>query len=272
MVVNDDPVLSITANQATQVEGNTDAADSAFVFTVTRTGNTSGASTAKWQVAGVTSGESVDPIDFGGYLPSGMVVFTAGQVTETLTVMVLADQLGEFDENLMVTLSDPTGADLLDERVATMQIINDDTMVSIQGLASSVAEGAEGSTTPVLIVTTFGRPGYLRRAMEAGVKGYLLKDGPSSVLAAAVRTVAAGGRAIAPELSEAIWDAQPDPLTDCEREIERLAEEGRSNKDIADVLDLSPGTVRNYLSEAAQKLGAANRVEAGRIVRSNGWL
>ncbi|MFY8210017.1 MAG: response regulator transcription factor, partial [Caulobacter sp.] len=76
----------------------------------------------------------------------------------------------------------------------------------------------------------------------------------------------------APELSEAVWDAEPDPLTDREREILRLAEEGRSNKDIADVLDLSPGTVRNYLSEAAQKLGAANRVEAGRIARSNGWL
>ena len=151
-------------------------------------------------------------------------------------------------------------------------LVSDIEMPGLTGIDVAARLKAEGSPTRVLIVTTFGRPGYLRRAMEAGVKGYLLKDGPSSVLAAAVRAVAAGGRAIAPELSEAIWDTQPDPLTDRERAILRLAEEGRSNKDIAEVLDLSPGTVRNYLSEAAQKLGAANRVEAGRIARSNGWL
>lgn len=151
-------------------------------------------------------------------------------------------------------------------------LISDIEMPHLTGIDVAGRLKAGGATTRVLIVTTFGRPGYLRRAMDAGVKGYLLKDGPSSVLAAAVRTIAAGGRAIAPELSEAIWDAEPDPLTDREREILRLAEEGRSNKDIAEVLDLSPGTVRNYLSEAAQKLGAANRVEAGRIARSNGWL
>lgn len=151
-------------------------------------------------------------------------------------------------------------------------LISDIEMPHLTGIDVAARLKAEGTSTRVLIVTTFGRPGYLRRAMEAGVKGYLLKDGPSSVLAAAVRAIAAGGRAIAPELSESIWDAEPDPLTDREREILRLAEEGRSNKDIAEVLDLSPGTVRNYLSEAAQKLGAANRVEAGRIARSNGWL
>ena len=151
-------------------------------------------------------------------------------------------------------------------------LISDIEMPHLTGIDVAGRLKADGAATRVLIVTTFARPGYLRRAMEAGVKGYLLKDGPSSVQATAVRTIAAGGRAIAPELSEAVWDAAPDPLTDREREILRLAEEGRSNKDIAEVLDLSPGTVRNYLSEAAQKLGAANRVEAGRIARSNGWL
>ena len=151
-------------------------------------------------------------------------------------------------------------------------LISDIEMPHMTGIDVARQLKADGSATRVLIVTTFGRPGYLRRALDAGVKGYLLKDGPSSVLAAAVRAVAAGGRAIAPELSESVWDAQPDPLTDREREILRLAEEGRSNRDIAAALDLSPGTVRNYLSEAAQKLGAANRVEAGRIARSNGWL
>ncbi len=151
-------------------------------------------------------------------------------------------------------------------------LISDIEMPHMTGIDVARQLKADGSTTRVLIVTTFGRPGYLRRALDAGVKGYLLKDGPSSVLAAAVRAIAAGGRSIAPELSESIWDAQPDPLTDREREILRLAEEGRSNRDIAAALDLSPGTVRNYLSEAVQKLGAANRVEAGRIARSNGWL
>jgi two-component system response regulator DesR len=151
-------------------------------------------------------------------------------------------------------------------------LISDIEMPHMTGIDVARQLKADGAATRVLIVTTFGRPGYLRRALDAGVKGYLLKDGPSSVLAAAVRAVAAGGRAIAPELSESVWDALPDPLTDREREILRLAEEGRSNRDIAAALDLSPGTVRNYLSEAAQKLGAANRVEAGRIARSNGWL
>lgn len=125
--------------------------------------------------------------------------------------------------------------------------------------------------TRVLIVTTFGRPGYLRRALDAGVRGYLLKDQPSEELTAALRRVAAGGRAIAPELAEAAW-AAADPLSERERAVLRLAEEGRSNKEIAEALGLAPGTVRNYLSEAVQKLGVANRVEAARIARANGWL
>lgn len=161
-VQNDDPVLSITANQATQVEGNSQAPDSPFVFTVTRTGNTTGASTAKWQVSGVPSGSSVDPVDFGGYMPSGMVIFTAGQVTQTLTVMVLADVAGEFNEGFLVTLSEPTGADLLDERLATMHIVNDDTMVSIQPLITSVAEGAEGTSVQAAFVLT--REGNINQA------------------------------------------------------------------------------------------------------------
>ncbi|MDR7231971.1 two-component system response regulator DesR [Caulobacter sp. BE264] len=180
----------------------------------------------------------------------------------------------EMEGDIQVVGRAPDGAVALDLVRAEKPdvLISDIEMPNLTGIDVAARLKADGAGTRVLIVTTFGRPGYLRRALEAGVKGYLLKDGPSSVLAAAVRAIAAGGRAIAPELSEAVWDAEPDPLTDREREILRLAEEGRSNKDIADVLDLSPGTVRNYLSEAAQKLGAANRVEAGRIARSNGWL
>lgn len=151
-------------------------------------------------------------------------------------------------------------------------LVSDIEMPQLSGIDVAARLKAEGLPTRVLIVTTFGRPGYLRRALDAGVRGYLLKDGPSAVLASAVRTIVAGGRAIAPELADNIWDGIPDPLTERERAVLRLAAEGRSNRDIAASLDLSPGTVRNYLSEAAQKLGGANRIEAARIARANGWL
>ena len=151
-------------------------------------------------------------------------------------------------------------------------LVSDIEMPGLTGIEVAERMKAAGSRTRVVIVTTFGRAGYLRRALDAGVRGYLLKDGPSAVLAEAVRKVAAGGKAIAPELAEAVWDAAPDPLTERERAVLRMAEEGHPNKTIGEALGLSPGTVRNYLSEAAQKLGAGNRIEAGRIARSNGWL
>lgn len=151
-------------------------------------------------------------------------------------------------------------------------LLSDIEMPGLSGLDVAEAIAKESLPTKVLIVTTFGRAGYLRRAMDAGVRGYLLKDAPSDVLAAAIRKVAAGGRAIAPELAEAAWDAPINPLSDRERDVLRLADEGRSNKDIARALDLSPGTVRNYLSEASTKLGAASRIEASRIARDKGWL
>ena len=126
-------------------------------------------------------------------------------------------------------------------------------------------------TTRVIILTTFARGGYLRRALEAGASGYLLKDSPSEHLANAVRRVAMGGRVIDPELATEAW-SEPDPLTDRERQVLRMAGEGESSADIASTLNLSEGTVRNYLSEAINKLGAANRVEAARIAREKGWL
>ncbi len=126
-------------------------------------------------------------------------------------------------------------------------------------------------TTRVIILTTFARGGYLRRALEAGASGYLLKDSPAEQLANAVRRVALGGRVIDPELAAEAW-SEPDPLTDRERQVLRMAGEGESSADIASTLNLSEGTVRNYLSEAINKLGAANRVEAARIAREKGWL
>jgi len=123
----------------------------------------------------------------------------------------------------------------------------------------------------VAILTTFARAGYLRRALDAGVAGYLLKDAPASSLANAIRRIHAGGRVIDPELAAEAW-TEPDPLTDRERQVLRYAGEGATGAEIAARLNLSEGTVRNYLSEAISKLGAGNRTEAARIARQKGWL
>lgn len=125
--------------------------------------------------------------------------------------------------------------------------------------------------TRVIILTTFARAGYLRRALEAGALGYLLKDMRAEQLADAVRRVHRGLRVIDPELATEAW-AEADPLTDRERQVLRMAGEGASSGDIAVNLGLSEGTVRNYLSEAISKLGAGNRVEAARLARAKGWL
>jgi two-component system response regulator DesR len=151
-------------------------------------------------------------------------------------------------------------------------LLTDIEMPNRSGL--DVAQGIAQAqlATKVVIVTTFGRAGYVARARAAGVRGYLLKDSPIDDLAAAIRSVAAGGHVIPAELAATAWEAGPDPLSERERETLRLAEQGLSNKEIARRLSLSPGTVRNYLSEAASKIGGANRIEAGRIARMNGWL
>lgn len=151
-------------------------------------------------------------------------------------------------------------------------LVSDIEMPALTGLEVAARLAEAGSATAVVIVTTFGRAGCLRRALDAGVRGYLLKDSPPAELADAVRRVAGGGRWVAPQLAELAWDAEADPLTDRERAVLRLASDGRSNKEIARALELSPGTVRNYLSDACGKLDAANRLEAGRIARDKGWL
>ncbi|GAA1972553.1 response regulator transcription factor [Amycolatopsis minnesotensis] len=123
----------------------------------------------------------------------------------------------------------------------------------------------------VLIVTTFARSGYLRRALDAGVAGYVLKDAPIGDLASALRRVHAGERVVAPELAVAAWDGA-DPLTDRERELLREVTTGASNADIAKRLHLAEGTVRNYLSAAMAKLGAQSKAHAATIARERGWL
>ncbi|GAA3066008.1 two-component system response regulator DesR [Streptomyces olivoverticillatus] len=124
----------------------------------------------------------------------------------------------------------------------------------------------------VLILTTFGRPGYLRRAMEAGASGFLVKDGPVEDLAAAVRRVLAGERVIDPALAAAALSAGPNPLTQRERDVLAAAVDGATVADIAAKVHLSPATVRNYLSAAIGKTGTRNRMEAVRAARQNGWL
>ena len=123
----------------------------------------------------------------------------------------------------------------------------------------------------IVIVTTFGRAGYIKRALAAGVEGFLLKEAPSDELAQALRKVMTGRKVIDPELAIAALN-ELDPLTDKERKALRLAGEGKSTADIATSLFLSGGTVRNYLSEAIAKLNAGNRIDAARIAHQKGWL
>lgn len=179
----------------------------------------------------------------------------------------------EIEQDIAVVAQARTGAEAIDAaRTARPDVVvTDIEMPEMSGLELAAALRREGSTARVVILTTFARPGYLRRALEAGASGYLLKDAPSHQLADAIRRVHAGGRAIDPELAAGAW-SEPDPLTDRERQVLRLAAEGQSGADIAGALQLSEGTVRNYLSEAISKLGAKNRVEAARLARQRGWL
>jgi len=157
------------------------------------------------------------------------------------------------------------------QRLKPDVLISDIEMPGLTGL--ELAQRIQRHELPmkVIIVTTFARSGYLRRALEAGVGGYLLKDAPAEQLAEAVRSVHRGGRAIDPQLALEAW-GQADPLNDRERQVLRLAGEGQSAGEIAQQLNLSHGTVRNYLSEAIGKLGVGNRIEAYRLARQKGWL
>ncbi|WP_371778966.1 response regulator transcription factor [Streptosporangium subroseum] len=124
----------------------------------------------------------------------------------------------------------------------------------------------------IMILTTFGRPGYLRRAMEAGAVAFLVKDSPARELAAAIRRVRDGERVIDPGLAAAALSAGPNPLSPRERDVLAAAADGSTIADVAGSLHLSEGTVRNYLSSAIQKTHARNRIEAVQRARTHGWL
>jgi len=194
---------------------------------------------------------------------------------QTMLLNALATIL-DLEDNLHVVQSCANGKQAFDYIQSAQSarvdiVLTDIEMPDMTGL--ELAQRLFESKTPckTIILTTFARSGYLRRAMDSGVKGYLLKDSPSQDLIDAIQKVHRGGTAIAPELMVESW-MEKDPLSDKERHALRLAKDGLSTEDIAKKLFLSTGTVRNYLSSASSKLNAKNRIEAARIAHQNGWL
>lgn len=194
---------------------------------------------------------------------------------QTMLLNALATIL-DLEDNLHVVQSCANGKQAFEyiqspesERVDI--VLTDIEMPDMTGLELAKKLFESKTSCKTIILTTFARSGYLRRAMDSGVKGYLLKDSPSQDLINAIQKVHQGGTAIAPELMVESW-MEKDPLSDKERHALRLAKEGLSTEDIAEKLFLSTGTVRNYLSSASSKLNAKNRIEAARIAHQNGWL
>ena len=179
-----------------------------------------------------------------------------------------------LEEDLEVVAEVGSGDEVLEaaRRTHPDVAVLDVEMPGLDGISAAAQLTRELPGTRVLIVTTFGRPGYLRRALDAGTSGFVVKDTPSHELAAAVRTVAAGGRVVDPSLATEVVIGGPNPLTDRERQVLGEALEGHSAPAIAARVHLSPGTVRNHLSSAIGKTGTSNRVEAGRRAQDLGWL
>lgn len=182
----------------------------------------------------------------------------------------------DLEDDMQVVHQAKDGKDALDFLTESNNggvdiVITDIEMPRMTGIELSQQIKQNKLSVKTVILTTFSRAGYLRRAMDAGVKGYLLKDAPSDDLIEAIRKIQAGGKSIAAELIGDSW-MEMDPLTDKERQALRLAKDGLTTEQIAEQLHLSAGTVRNYLSSASSKLDAKNRVEAARIAHQKGWL
>ncbi|MFD6178937.1 MULTISPECIES: response regulator transcription factor [unclassified Isoptericola] len=170
-------------------------------------------------------------------------------------------QVGRGDEVLDAARAQAADVALLDVE-----------MPGLDGIAAAAALHRELPACRSLVVTTFGRPGYLRRALDAGASGFVVKDTPAEQLADAVRRVHAGLRAVDPELAVASLTVGASPLTERERHVLALAADGGTVAQVAAEAFLSEGTVRNYLSAAIGKTGARTRAEAVRIAQDNGWL
>lgn len=180
-----------------------------------------------------------------------------------------------MENDLEVVHQLPTGAGLVeavDEHNVDVAVL-DIEMPQVDGItAAGQLTAARGADVAVLMLTTFGRAGYLQRAMAAGARGFMVKDAPADQLAEAIRTVHAGGRAVDPTLAAEALSAGTNPLTDRERDVLRASLTGRSVKAIAAEVHLSAGTVRNHLSSAIGKTQTSNRSEAARTAHLNGWL
>ncbi len=177
----------------------------------------------------------------------------------------------EEDFHIAATASGAKEAEALMRSIPVDILVTDIEMPGKSGIELAAYAREHFPNIKTMIVTTFARPGYFERAMKAGVSGYILKDAPADELADALRRVATGQTVFSAELNRSAWNSF-DPLNDREREILRLAEAGKTNKEIAASLNLSAGTIRNYLADVTQKLDASNRIEAFRIARENGWL
>jgi two-component system response regulator DesR len=175
--------------------------------------------------------------------------------------MEIVAEVGRGDEVVAAALNSQPEVALLDIE-----------MPGCDGITAAGALHAQLPSCRILILTTFGRPGYLRQAMENGVVGFLLKDAPSAQLATAIRRARAGERVVDPKLAMAALSEGHNPLTERERAVLSAASHGASIAEIAQTLALSEGTVRNYLSVAIQKLNAHNRVEAAHLAEQKGWL
>ncbi|BCL83928.1 DNA-binding response regulator [Ktedonobacteria bacterium brp13] len=175
--------------------------------------------------------------------------------------MEIVAEVGRGDEVLVVARATQPDVALLDIE-----------MPGCDGITAAAELHNHLPACRVLILTTFGRPGYLRQAMESGVVGFLLKDAPSSQLATAIRRVMAGEKVVDPTLAMVALSNGNNPLTERERAVLLAAIPGASIAEIAASLFLSQGTVRNYLSVAIQKMGTHNRIEAANLAKQKGWL
>jgi two-component system response regulator DesR len=185
----------------------------------------------------------------------------------------LAALLGlEPDIEVVAELGDGTGvADAVVEHRADVAML-DVEMPGLDGISAAAAVRRAAPSCRVLMVTTFGRPGYLKRAMQAGASGFVVKDTPARQLAEAVRRVNRGLRVVDPALAAESLTSGDSPLTEREADVLRAASGGGTVADIAKAAMLSEGTVRNYLSAAMAKTGARTRAEAVRLAEENGWL
>lgn len=204
-------------------------------------------------------------------------------MTEPIRLLLADDQalvrgalaaLLSLEDDLTVVAECSTGAEvteLVREHRVDVALL-DIEMPGCDGIDAARALKASGLECKSMVVTTFGRPGYLRRALEAGASGFVVKDTPADDLAEAVRAVHAGRRVIDPSLAEESLISGNNPLTEREQDVLRAALGGHSVKELATTLCLSPGTVRNHLSSAIGKTHTGNRTEAALTARENGWL